>query len=126
MTYFPKPQLRRRAARIQMPLPVAAIVVHEDGQHANCQLQTVSVTGGLLQVGQPIAQDDFVELAFQTTSATVHGMVKMLSPLQTAERVMQPFCFIALDDDDHRKLQTLADLANDPTTFRTASVLREL
>jgi hypothetical protein len=126
MTHFPQPQLRRRATRIQMPKPVSAIVVCEDGRHTNCKLQTVSVTGGLLQVGQPIGQDDFVELAFQTTSSTVHGMAKMLSPMPTPGRVMQPFCFIALDDDDHRKLQSLADLANDPKTFRTVSVLRQL
>jgi hypothetical protein len=109
-----------------MPKPVSAIVVREDGHHTNCKLQTVSVTGGLLQVGQPLSQDDFVELAFQTTSSTVHGMAKMLDPVPQAGRVLQPFRFIALDDEDHRTLRTLADIANDPKTFRTVSVLREL
>ena len=126
VTHFPKPHARRRAERIEMSKPVNAIVVQEDGQHTNCRLQTVSVTGGLLLVGEPISQGDFVELAFQANSGTVHGMAEMLSPLCQSDHLSQPFRFIALDDEDHRALRVLADVANDQKTFLSSSALRRL
>jgi hypothetical protein len=116
MTHFPQPHPRRRALRVQMTKPVAAIVVQENGQHANCTLQTVSGTGGLLQVDEPFSQGDFVELAFQTNSSTVHGMAEMLSPMAEGDSLLQPFRFMVLDDDDHRTLQALADGAADQKT----------
>jgi hypothetical protein len=109
MTHFPQPHPRRRALRLQIVKPVAAIVVQENGQYTNCKLQTISVTGGLLQMSQPLSQGDLVELAFQTNSSTVHGMAKMLGPVPQAGRLLQPFRFIALDDDDHRNLRALTD-----------------
>ena len=107
-----------------MSKPVAAIVVQESGQHTNCKLQTVSVTGGLLQVGQPLSAGDFVELAFQAQSSTVHGMAEMLSPVPEAEGALQPFRFIALDDDDHRALGMLADVAADQKAPASSSAHR--
>jgi hypothetical protein len=74
-------------------------------------------------VGQPLSQGDLVELAFQTNSSTVHGMAEMLPPV---DRLLQPFRFIALDDEDHRALRMLSDIANDPKTFLSASALRQL
>jgi hypothetical protein len=40
----------------------------------------------------------------------VHGMAEMLTPTQRAtEGCLQPFRFIALGDEDHRKLRTALD-----------------
>jgi PilZ domain len=126
MTHFPQLNRRRRATRIKVSRPVSAIVVQESGQHTNCKLRTVSVTGGLLQVGNPLSQGDFVELAFQLNSSTVHGMAEMLSPIPQADSLLQPFRFIALDDDDHRALERLTDVANDQKSFVSSSALRGL
>jgi hypothetical protein len=126
MTHFPQPHPGRRATRILMAKPVAAILVQEDGQHTNCKLQTVSVTGGLLQVGKPLLTGDFVELAFQADSSTVHGMAEMLTPMPKANGSLQPFRFIALDDDDHRALRMLADLAADQKAFISSTTLRRI
>ena len=126
MTHFPQPHPRRRAPRIQMTKPVAAIVVQESGQHTNCKLQTVSVTGGLLQVGAPLSPGDFVELAFQAQSSTVHGMAEMLTPVSEANGALQPFRFIALDDEDHRTLRMLADVSADQKSVAASSALRPL
>jgi hypothetical protein len=117
MTHFPQSHPRRRAARVNMAKPVSVMVVREDGQHSNCTLQTVSVTGGLLQVAQLLSQGDFVEVAFQTSSSTVHGMAKMLKAIPQAEGLLQAFRFIALDDEDHRTLRTMTDAADDQNTF---------
>lgn len=126
MTHFPQPHPRRRATRIQMTKPVAAIVVRENGQHTNCKLKIVSVTGGLLQVGAPLSTGDFVELAFQAQSSTVHGMAEMLTPVSEAGGALQPFRFIALDDEDHRTLRMLTDVAADQRSVPTSSALRRL
>ena len=110
MTHFPQPHPSRRAARIQLGESVLAAIRLEDGRHAKAKLQTISVTGGLLQLPHSLGQGAFVEVAFQTQSGPVHGMAEILSPTRkTTGGVLQPFRFVALDDDDHRRLRTSLD-----------------
>ena len=110
MTHFPQPHPSRRAARVQLGESCLAAIRLEDGRHAKAKLQTISVTGGLLQLPRSLGQGDFVEVAFQTQSGPVHGMAEILSPAgKTAEGVLQPFRFVALEDDDHRRLRTSLD-----------------
>jgi len=110
MTHFPQPHPSRRAARIQLGDTVLAAIRLEDGRRAKAKLQTISVTGGLLRLAQSLGQGDFVEVAFQTQAGPVHGMAEVLSPMQkTSDGVLQPFRFVALEDDDHRRLRTTLD-----------------
>jgi PilZ domain len=110
MTHFPQPHPSRRAARVQLGASVLAAIRLEDGQHAKAKLQTISATGGLLLLPRPLAEGDFVEVAFQTQSGPVRGMAEILSPMRKTEGgVLQPFRFVALDDDDHRRLRTSLD-----------------
>ena len=61
-------------------------------------------------MAQQLAQGDFVEVAFQTESGPVHGMAEILRPTQKGvNSVLQPFRFIALEDDDHRRLRMSLD-----------------
>jgi len=110
MTHFPQPHPSRRAARVQLGESVLAAIRLEDGRHAKAKLQTVSVTGGLLQLPRSLGNGAFVEVAFQTQAGPVHGMAEILGPAQKiADGVLQPFRFVALDDDDHRRLRTSLD-----------------
>ena len=110
MTHFPQPHPSRRAARVQLGDSVLAAIRLEDGRHAKAKLQTISITGGLLQLPRSLGQGDFVEVAFQTQSGPVHGMAEILSPMRkTTDGVLQPFRFVALEDDDHRRLRTSLD-----------------
>ena len=110
MTHFPQPHPSRRAARVQLGPSVLAAIRLEDGRHARAKLQIVSVTGGLLQLPRSLGQGDFVEVAFQTQSGPVRGMAEILSPMRkTTAGVLQPFRFVALEDDDHRRLRTSLD-----------------
>ena len=110
MTHFPQPHPSRRAARVQLGASVLAAIRFEDGRHTKAKLQTISVTGGLLQLPQPLAEGDFVEVAFQTQAGPVHGMAEILSPMEKMkDGVLQPFRFVALEDDDHRRLRTSLD-----------------
>lgn len=110
MTHFPQPHPSRRAPRVQLGGSVPAAVQLDDGQRTRAKLQTISITGGLLHLTQALQRGDFVEVAFQTRSGPVHGMAEMLNPTRRAtEGCLQPFRFIALGDEDHRKLRMALD-----------------
>ena len=110
MTQFPQPHPSRRAARVQLGDSVLAAIRLEDGRRTKAKLQTISATGGLLRLPHSLGRGDFVEVAFQTQSGPVHGMAEVLSPMgKTTDGVLQPFRFVALEDDDHRRLRTSLD-----------------
>jgi len=97
----------RRAARVQLGDSVLAAIRLEDGRRTKAKLQTISATGGLLRLPQSLGKGDFVEVAFQTQAGPVHGMAEILSPMRSLnDGVLQPFRFVALEDDDHRRLRT--------------------
>ena len=110
MTHFPQPHPQRRAPRVQLGGSVLAAIRLEDGQRARGKLQTISVTGGLLGLMKPLDDGEFIEIAFSTRSGAVNGMAEMLSPMRHfSNGCLQPFRFIALGDDDHRKLRMAVD-----------------
>jgi len=105
MTHFPQTNSQNRATRVKMEATASALVQLEDGQRTKARIQTVSVTGGLLRMARALQEGDFVEVAFQTQSGPVHGMAEMLHPRRiSADGILQPFRFIALDDNDHKTL----------------------
>jgi len=110
MTHFPQPHPSRRAARVQLGDSVLAAIRLEDGRRTKAKLQTISVTGGLLRLAHSLGRGDFVEVAFQTQAGPVHGMAEVLPTMrQMADSVLQPFRFVALEDEDHRRLRTSLD-----------------
>jgi hypothetical protein len=110
MTHFPQPHPSRRAARVQLGESCLAAIRLEDGRRTKAKLQSISATGGLLQLPRALGNGTFVELAFQTHSGPVHGMAEILSPMRkTTAGVLQPFRFVALEDDDNRRLRTSLD-----------------
>jgi hypothetical protein len=110
MTHFPQPHSSRRATRVQLGDSVLAAIRLEDGRRTKAKLQTISVTGGLLRMSHSLGRGDFVEVAFQTQAGPVHAMAEVLSPMRkTPEGVLQPFRFVAIEDDDHRRLRTSLD-----------------
>jgi len=115
MTHYPQPNATKRATRIQIGKEGMALLKSGDGESMKAKLQTVSVTGGLLRLAQALEEGDFVEVAFQTLNGPVHGMAEMLRPKsKSREGILQPFKFIALEDDDHKTLR----FAVDSTTTR--------
>ena len=110
MTHFPQPHPTRRAARVQLGDSVLAAIRLEDGRRTKAKLQTISATGGLLRLAASLAQGDFIEVAFQTQAGPVHGMAEALSPMRSmTDGVLQAFKFVALEDDDHRRLRVSLD-----------------
>ena len=109
---------QQRSPRVKLNGSVAAAIMADGGHRARAKLQSISVTGGLLQLARQLSAGDFVEIAFQTRAGAIRGMAEMLQPFKVQERAcMQPFRFIALEDEDHRKLRMALDSALD-NTFR--------
>src|SRR6201982_881292 len=110
MTHFPQPHPSRRSARIPLGDSVLAAIRPVDGRRTKATLQPISVTCGLWPLPQPLGKGDFVEVAFQTQTGPVHGMAEVLTPTRKLDdSVLQPFRFVAIEDDDHRRLRTSLD-----------------
>ena len=86
----------------------------EAGGTIRGKLHVVSATGGLFVLAKPLEPGDFVQVKFQTTQGTVGGMAEMLQTIRRSTTgCLQPFRFVALEDEDHKKLrmamESLAD-----------------
>ena len=122
MTHFPQSNVNQRSPRVQLFGSITAAVMAEGGQRARAKLQTISITGGLLQLQHELSTGDFVEIAFQTRSGPIHGMAEMLHPTRKFQSAcFQPFRFVALGDEDHRKLSMALDSAMDRTFLDAVS-----
>lgn len=122
MTHFPRTDANQRAPRIQLNGSIPAAVRADGGQRARAKLQSISITGGVLQVQHELAPGDFVEIAFQSRSGPIQGMAEMLQATRKLNTVcLQPFRFVALGDEDHRKLRMALDSALDQSLLPAAS-----
>ena len=92
---------------------VPAAIRRDDGKRTRAKLQTISVTGGLLEIAGAFEEGDFVEIAFQTRSGPIQGMAKMLRPTSRGESCLQPFRFVELDSEDSQKLRLAVESARD-------------
>jgi hypothetical protein len=116
MTHFPLSDSQQRAPRVKLNGSVTAAIMAEGGHRARAKLQSISVTGGLLHLVRQLTAGEFVEIAFQTRAGAICGMAEMLQPFNVQQKAcMQPFRFIALEDEDHRKLCMALDSAMDHT-----------
>jgi hypothetical protein len=85
-----------------------------DGRRSKGKLQTVSVTGGMMALLNPLTEGDFVEIAFQTPAGIVQGMAEMLMARRLFSMgYQQPFRFVALGDNDHQNLRRSVETSND-------------
>ena len=75
-----------------------------NGQTTGANLQVISFTGGLLSLSQPVVQGSQVKLIFLTGAGAVLGEAEMLRPVTHG---LQPFRFVSLAADDHRRLGAL-------------------
>jgi hypothetical protein len=87
----------------------SATIRFGDGERSSARIQTISVTGGLLQVLKPLSSGAVVELLFSTNIGSVLAMAELLAPCSRGLIGLQPFRFIAIDRTELRKLGALID-----------------
>jgi hypothetical protein len=103
MTYLPQPVPNGRATRLRLAEITPAVLRFQDGFRTQGHLEVVSVTGGLLRIAKPLSQGSQVKLMFVTQAGPVSGAAEMLSAITWNQ---QPFRFVGLEEDDHRRLRT--------------------
>lgn len=104
MSSLPQPHSHWRSPRAHLESSTPAVLRYPDGQRSWAKLQTVSLTGGLLSLPDPVKQGTPVKVMFLTAGGSVLGGAEMLSPVADA---LQPFRFVSLAVDDQRRLGTL-------------------
>ncbi len=104
MTYLPHLQANWRSPRVQMADITPAVLRLPDGRPHRGQLETLSLTGGLLSMSDMLERGCRIKLMFLTKTGPVVGAAEMLSPVSTTQ---QPFRFVALEESDQRKLRTV-------------------
>jgi hypothetical protein len=110
MTHFPQTHPQHRAQRVQFGSSIPVVIKLNDGRSARAKLQSISETGGMLRLAGALEQGNLVEVAIQTESGAVKGMAEILQPTRKSKtEIMQPFRFIALEDDDQRVLRNVLD-----------------
>jgi hypothetical protein len=110
MTHFPQPHPQTRAQRVQFGSTIPVVIKLDNGRSARAKLQTISETGGMLRVAGALEQGNLVEVTIETEAGAVKGMVEILQPTRKSrDGILQPFRFVALEDNDHRILCNALD-----------------
>jgi hypothetical protein len=123
MTYFPQPNPFKRARRVKLPGSVVVAVRSEGSQPVRAKLHELSTTGGLLVLSNALEQGDFVEVSFQTSHGIVRGMAELLSVRRKSQSgCLQPFRFIALEDEYHTTLRMTLESLRDQTLIGVLGV----
>lgn len=100
-----------RAPRMRVPNS-QNVTIALDGGRTTAVVLKISSTGGLLGVRAPFKAGSLAEVHLDCGSGKVSGLVEVLAPQKSGTAFVQPFRFIALEDDDHHTLKhTLSELA---------------
>lgn len=102
MTFLPQPHANYRSPRVRLADITPAVLRLPDGRPCPGQLETISLTGGLLSMSNMLDRGSCIKLMFLTHTGPVLGAAEMLSPVSTTQ---QPFRFVALEEDDQRRLR---------------------
>ena len=102
MTHLPLSRTNYRSPRLQFADITPAVLRLPDGHLSPGQLETISLTGGLLSMSSMLDRGSCIKLMFLTHTGPVLGAAEMLSPVSTTQ---QPFRFVALEESDQRRLR---------------------
>jgi len=107
-----------RAARVRPVDLTPAVLRFNDGRRTSGKLEVISLTGGLLCLSKPLAQGSRVKLIFLTHTGPVLGAAEMLSAVSGS---LQPFRFVALEEDDQRRLRLAIQSSLRPGTSKAST-----
>ncbi|SRR6266700_2399280 len=111
MTYLSDSRTYWRSPRVQFADITPAVLRLPDGSRQRCNLETISLTGGLLSVSTILDRGSRIKLMFLAHTGTVLGAAEMLNPVSMTK---QPFRFIALEEGDQRRLRAVVQSFLDP------------
>ena len=103
MAHSPQPHNRMRAPRMRVP-NYELVKFNLGSRHVLAILVRLSMTGGLVQFKQPIADLAFAEADLTTTSGPVNALVEFLKPQPAGGANSRAFRFVAMNDADFDRL----------------------
>ena len=92
----------RRATRFRLAERTSVVLQFPDSHAVQCELSTISRTGGALSAPQGIDPGTVATLMFRTHKGLLFATVEILTALST----YQPFRFVDLTEQDKRTLQS--------------------
>ncbi len=97
-------QNRPRGSRVRLGGSILALVLLENGRQIRARMSQLSVNGGLLSFERPLDEGIKVTILFHLGTSTIRAHAEMLFPMWATKGCLQPFRFLDLSDDDHRRL----------------------
>ncbi|HVI10928.1 MAG TPA: hypothetical protein VND65_21770 [Candidatus Binatia bacterium] len=120
--FFPSPErAERRAPRASLTEATPAVLRCPNGSFKRSKLRVISLTGGLLDLTQPLDRGSRVRIMFLTNAGSVLGTAEMLSPITWSQ---QAFKFVRLHDDDEERLQTAIQSSLSQNRYRYTELER--
>jgi hypothetical protein len=102
MTFLPQSHANYRSPRARLADITPTVLRLPDGHLSPGQLETISLTGGLLSMSKMLDRGSCIKLMLLTHTGPVLGAAGMLSPVSTTQ---QPFRFVAFEEGDQRRLR---------------------
>ena len=75
-----------------------------DSKSVPATLQQLSLTGGVVESSYNISNHIFAEIRLETASGPVSGLVEFFKAQSNGSAYVQPFRFVAMEDEDHARL----------------------
>src|SRR5690348_14827764 len=110
MNYHPQLHPDWRSPRVRLAEITPVVLRLPDGCCSRGNLETISLTGGLLSMSNVLNRSSRIKLMFLTQTGPVQGTAEMLNPLSTTR---QPFRFVALDEGAQRNLRAVVQSSSD-------------
>jgi hypothetical protein len=94
-----------RPFRVKLRGSILALMKLPNKREVRAKIHQISITGGLLNVDQPLDEKLQVELIFQLGENPVREKAEMLFPMWATHGWLQPFKFIDLPEDNRNILE---------------------
>jgi hypothetical protein len=99
-----------------------AVLRFQNGRRIRGKLQVISITGGLLNLSNPLERGSQVKLMFLTDAGTVLGTAEMLPSVSDS---LQPFRFVAIDENHERRLRDVIQSSADQNRREQRSMFND-
>lgn len=112
MAHVTYPQPTLRAPRVHVPNS-EAVSFALGGRRISGVLHKISTTGGLARLTHQVSAGTLAQIRLNTAVGPVSGIVELLKPDAHVGGTLQPFKFIVLRNDDHRRLSKMVQVLTD-------------
>jgi hypothetical protein len=100
------PSETTRPFRVKLRGSILALIRLPNRRQVRGKLHQLSITGGLVNVEQPLDEKLQVELIFHLGETTIREKAEMMFPMWATQGWLQPFRFIDLPEERKNILET--------------------